>query len=63
MNTNQKIVVGVLAAIAWIGAIVAAHAYPDMAAAMGEIKMGAQSVLTGLGVYHLTVAKPDSPNA
>lgn len=58
MNTWQKITVGALASIAWSISLWVSFQYPALAAQMAEIKMAAQGVLSGLGVYHLLITPP-----
>lgn len=61
MNTWQKITVGTLAAIVWGVALYVAFIYPTLAAPMAEVKMVAQNVLAGIGLYHLLITP--SPTA
>lgn len=48
---NKKFAIGLIATAVWIAAIVGKHFWPDID--VGGISAAAQSVLTGLGVYHL----------
>ncbi|HEX8955839.1 MAG TPA: hypothetical protein VF798_06175 [Burkholderiaceae bacterium] len=53
MNTWQKIAIGSLAAAAWIAACYIAYAMPALAADMAQVKLGATTVISGLGIWHL----------
>ena len=53
MNTTQKIWLSIVGAAVWIGSIVIAQLYPEVAAAMGKIEFASQSFVVSLGVYHL----------
>jgi hypothetical protein len=58
MNTWQKIAIGIAAAIAWGAALWVGFAWPTLAAPMAEVKMLAQNILSGLGLYHLLITPP-----
>lgn len=58
MTTWQKIYIGTICAVVWVGGIILKHFYPALDSEFSEIIFAAQSVLTGLGVYHLTISQP-----
>ena len=54
----MKFLVGVIALVVWIGAVVLKHVWPDVDVA--QIIASAQLTLVGLGVYHLNA--PEVPD-
>jgi hypothetical protein len=61
MNANTKIEVGFITAFVWIVAIVLKHFYPDLSSDLGQLTLACSSVLTGLGIYHISTKDDDLP--
>ena len=58
---NTKILIGLVATLVWVLAIVAKHFWPDID--IGGIVTAAGSALSGLGVYHVTTKDAKDDNA